>query len=122
MDIKATRLNHFRRSFEPLSPEVFGGFGLIPSVPDDAIVKVPGVISGMGIRGLNFPPLPEGIAEMCRRELALSSIIVDTCVQGDGQLALQALLLDRMIDDIDTARAILDDFPAAFGEYLPQFA
>jgi alpha-galactosidase len=69
-----------------------------------------------------MPPLPEGIAELCRRELALSSITVDACVQGDRQLALQALLLDPMINDIDTARAILDDFLTAFAEYLPQFA
>jgi alpha-galactosidase len=96
--------------------------GLIPNLPADAIVEVPGVMSGMGIRGLNMPPLPEGIAELCRRELALSSITVDACVQGDRELALQALLLDPMINDIDTARAILADFLSTFAEYLPQFA
>ncbi len=96
--------------------------GLIPNLPDDAIVEVPGFISGMGIRGLNFPPLPAGIAELCRRELALSSITVDAVVKRDRQLALQALLLDPMINDIDTARAILDDFLTTFAEYLPQFA
>jgi alpha-galactosidase len=95
--------------------------GLIPNLPDDAIVEVPGLISAMGISGLNMSPLPEGIAELCRRELALSSISVDACVQGDRQLALQALLLDPMINDIDTARAILDDFLSEFAEYLPQF-
>ena len=96
--------------------------GLIPNLPDDAIVEVPGIISGMGIRGLNMPPLPEGIAELCRRELALSSITIDACISGDRGLALQALLLDPMVNDIDTARAILDDFLLTFAEYLPQFA
>jgi len=96
--------------------------GLIPNLPADAIVEVPGLISGLGIHGLNMPPLPEGIAELCRRELALSSISVDACVLGDRRLALQALLLDPMINDIDTARAILDDFLTTFAEYLPQFA
>jgi alpha-galactosidase len=96
--------------------------GLIPNLPADAIVEVPGVISALGIRGLNMPPLPAGIAELCRRELALSSLTVDACVHGDRELALQALLLDPMINDIDTARAILDDFLATFAEYLPQFA
>lgn len=95
--------------------------GLIPNLPDDAIVEVPGIISSFGIRGLNFPPLPEGIAELCRRELALSSLVVDTVVQGNRQLALQALLLDPMMNDIDRARAILDDFLTTFAEYLPQF-
>jgi alpha-galactosidase len=96
--------------------------GLIPSLPGDAIVEVPGFISAMGIRGLNMPPLPDAIAELCRRELALSDLVVEASVTGDRHLALQALLLDPMINDIGTARAILDDFLTTFAEYLPQFA
>lgn len=95
--------------------------GLIPNLPDDAIVEVPGIISGIGIRGLNMAPLPEPIAELCRRELAYSSLVVDACYHGDKDLALQALLLDPMMNDIDRARAILDDFLVEFAEYLPQF-
>jgi alpha-galactosidase len=95
--------------------------GLIPNLPDDAIVEVPGFLSGMGIQGLAFPPLPEGIAELCRRELVRSTIAVEASARGDRDLALQALLLDPMVTDIDTARAILNDFLAEFAEYLPQF-
>jgi alpha-galactosidase len=95
--------------------------GCIPNLPDDAIVEVPGVISGVGIRGLNMPPLPGPIAELCRRELAYSSLVIDACYTGDKDLALQALLLDPMINDIDTARAVLKDFLVEFKEYLPQF-
>jgi alpha-galactosidase len=96
--------------------------GLIPNLPDDAIVEVPGFLSGMGIQGLAFPPLPKGIAELCRRELVRSSLSVEAAAKGDKDLALQALLLDPMVSDIDTARAILNDFLIEFAEYLPQFA
>jgi alpha-galactosidase len=96
--------------------------GCVSNLPDDAIVEVPGVISSMGIRGLNMPPLREPIAELCRRELAYSSLVIDACYTGDKDLALQALLLDPMVNDIDRARAILDDFLIEFAEYLPQFA
>lgn len=95
--------------------------GLIPNLPADAIVEVPGVFSGLGVRGLNMPPLPEPIAELCRRELAYSSLVVDACYHGDKELSLQALLLDPMVNDIDSARAILDEFLVEFAEYLPQF-
>ena len=95
--------------------------GLIPNLPDGAIVEVPGIISGLGIRGLNMAPLPEPIAELCRRELAYSSLVVEACYHGDKELAVQALLLDPVVNDIDRARAILDDFLAEFAEYLPQF-
>lgn len=96
--------------------------GLIPNLPAGAIVEVPGFVSSMGIQGLGFLALPEGIAELCRRELALTALVVEAAVRGDRQLALQALLLDPMVNDIDRARAILDDFLTTFAEYLPQFA
>jgi alpha-galactosidase len=95
--------------------------GLIPNLPTDAIVETPGLVSGMGVRGMSMPPLPEPIAELCRRELAYSSLVVDACYLGDRDLALQALLLDPTINDIATARAVLDDLLTEFAEYLPQF-
>ncbi len=95
--------------------------GLIPNLPNGAIVEVPGISSGMGLRGLNVPPLPEPIAELCRRELAYSSIVTDACYHGDRDLALQALLLDPNVDDIGTAREVLDHLMREFAEYLPQF-
>jgi alpha-galactosidase len=96
--------------------------GFIPNLPQDAIVEVPGLISAFGFQGLNFPPLPEPIAELCRRELSLSSMYVDAAYHGDRELALAAMLLDPMVTDIDTARAVLDDLLETNKQYLPQFA
>lgn len=96
--------------------------GFIPNLPENAIVEVPGIVSGMGLQALSFPPLPEGIAEMCRRELVRSEVVIEAAASGDRNLAMQALLLDPMITDIDTARKIIDDFLVEFDEYLPQFA
>jgi len=96
--------------------------GYIPNLPQDAIVEVPGMISAFGFQGLTFPALPEGIAALCRRELELSGLVVDAAMTGDRQMALQALLLDPMVRDIDTARAILEDLLKEFSQYLPQFA
>jgi alpha-galactosidase len=66
--------------------------------------------------------MPASIAELLRREAALVEMVVDTAVTGDRQLALQTLLLDPMIDDVNRAKAILDDYLHAFSAYLPQFA
>jgi len=95
--------------------------GKIPNLPSDAIIEVPGIMASSGIHGLNVPPLPAGIAELCRRELALSSLVVDAVTTGSRELALQALLLDPMMNDIDRAKAILADFLETFAEFLPQF-
>ena len=95
--------------------------GALPGVPDWAVVEVPGVLNRAGVHGVTTPPLPRPVIEICRREAELASIVVDAAATGDRGLAMQALLLDPMINDIDRARAILDDFLVSFREWLPQF-
>ncbi len=96
--------------------------GAIANLPDDTVVEVPAVVGPAGIAPLQVGPLPEPVAELCRREAALVERVVDAAVSGDRGLALQALLLDPMINDIGRARAILDDYLITFAGYLPQFA
>ncbi|MBN1136987.1 MAG: hypothetical protein JXM73_10390 [Anaerolineae bacterium] len=95
--------------------------GCIANLPDDAIVELPALVSGGEIHGLNVGPLPEMVAELCRREIAVASLAVDAAATGDRQTALQALALDPCINDLDTARAILDAYLTEQAEYLPQF-
>jgi alpha-galactosidase len=95
--------------------------GAISNLPDQTIVEIPATVSAYGIQGLDVGPLPEPIAELCRREAALVELVVDTAVSGDRNLALQTLLLDPMINDIGRARLILDDYLRSFADYLPQF-
>ena len=95
--------------------------GYIPNLPEGAIVEVPGLVSGAGIQGVGVGPLPEAIAELCRREISVVRLCVDAAVRGDRQAALQCLLLDPVITDLDVARRILDDYLATYREHLPQF-
>ena len=95
--------------------------GAIANLADDTIVEVPAAVGPSGIHPVHVGRLPEPIAELCRREAGLVELAVDAAVSGDRALALQALLLDPMINDIGTARAILDDYLATFAEFLPQF-
>jgi alpha-galactosidase len=67
-------------------------------------------INAGGITGTQFGELPEGIAEFLRREISISHLTVDAVVHGDRQLALQALLLDPVIRDMDVAQQVLDDY------------
>lgn len=95
--------------------------GAIPNLARETIVEVPGLVGADGVHGLSLDPLPEPVAELCRREAALVEMVVDAGVHGDRNLALQALLLDPMINDVQRARCILDDYLEAFSDYLPQF-
>jgi alpha-galactosidase len=65
--------------------------------------------------------LPESIAELCRRETTVAQLCVDAAVEGNREKALQCLLLDPVITDIETGGKILDDYLTSYKEYLPQF-
>ena len=71
--------------------------------------------------GIPLGPMPEGIAELIRREITISHLTIDAVVNGDRQLALQALLLDPIIRDMDAAQKILEDYFHTYREHLPSF-
>jgi alpha-galactosidase len=95
--------------------------GQIPNLPSGAIVESPGVVTGAGVQAVAVGPLPEPIAELCRREITSGQLSVDAAVHGDRQAALQALLLDPVIRDMDIAARILEDYLATYRKHLPQF-
>ncbi len=82
---------------------------------------MPGLFSGAGVSGHSVGPLPEAIAELCRREITVTRLCVDAAVHGDRDLALQCLLLDPVITDLDLAQLILDDYLESYRQYLPSF-
>jgi alpha-galactosidase len=95
--------------------------GQIENLPLGAIVETPGVVSGAGVKAVAVGALPEAVAELCHREITVAQLCVDAAIHGDRQAALQCLLLDPVITDIDVARSILDAYLEAYRPHLPQF-
>lgn len=95
--------------------------GQITNLPLNTIVETPAVLSGMGVLPVNVGPIPDGVVELLRREQAVVKLCVDSVVEGDRQKALQCLLLDPVITDLDVAKLILDDYLTTYKEYLPQY-
>lgn len=95
--------------------------GCIPGLPDWAIVEVPGMVSSQGIRGLSVPALPAGITAMLAQQVAVQDRAVEAALHGDRQAALQALLLDPVVNSYEAAVKILDELLAVHAPYLPQF-
>jgi len=95
--------------------------GQIANMPLGAIVETPVLVNGAGIHPVHTGALPEPIAELLRREITAGQLSVDAAVAGSRDKALQCLLLDPVISDINTAKKILDDYLTSYKEYLPQF-
>jgi alpha-galactosidase len=95
--------------------------GQISNLPIGSTVETPIIVDGAGIHPVHIGALPEPIAELCRRELTSAQLGVDAAIEGSREKALQCLLLDPVITDIQTGRKILDDYLTSYKEYLPQF-
>ena len=95
--------------------------GQVSNLPIGAIVETPIIVDGSGIHPVHIGALPDGVAELCRRETIVSQLCVDAAIEGDRAKALQSFLLDPIITDIDIAKKILDDYLTSYKEYLPQF-
>ena len=95
--------------------------GQISNLPFGCTVETSVIVDGAGIHPVHVGALPETIAELCRRETVVAQLGVDAAVEGSREKALQCLLLDPVITDIETGRKILDDYLISYKEYLPQF-
>lgn len=95
--------------------------GLIDGLPEDAIVEVPAIINHSGIHGQPVGSLPKGITALLQREVVTSQLCIDSVVKGDRTLALQSLLLDPNVTDLDQAEDVLEQILFNSAYFLPQF-
>ncbi|WP_067929964.1 family 4 glycosyl hydrolase [Alicyclobacillus kakegawensis] len=96
--------------------------GCIENLPRDAVVEVPALVSGFGIQGLTMGRLPAGIAALCEMQVSVQRLAVEAAVKGDRQAALQALLVDPVVDSMDAAEKTLDELLSVHKDYLPRFS
>src|SRR5262245_1026358 len=95
--------------------------GLIDDLPNDAVVEVPGLISAGVAQGLPVGPLPEAVAALVRHEISIQELAVEAAVLGSRQLALQALLLDPIVNSATAAERFVDDVLREHREHLSRF-
>jgi alpha-galactosidase len=82
--------------------------GLINNLPQDLVVEVPGIVDENGVHGVKLGALPKGIAGLMRIEAAVQDLTVEAALAGSREMALQALLVDPVVDSVARAEALLD--------------
>ncbi len=95
--------------------------GCIPGLPDWAVVELPGVVSGLGLRGVSVPAFPPALTALLSQQIAVQDRAVEAAIHGDRQAALQALLLDPVVSSYEAAVNVLDGLLAVHASQLPQF-
>ena len=95
--------------------------GAISGLPDWAVVEVPAIVNGDGLRTLAVGALPAGITALLNTQVHIQSLVVDAAVLGRRDLALQALLADPVVPSLNNAEKVLDELLHIHAAYLPQF-
>lgn len=83
--------------------------GTIPNLPPDLAVEVPAVIDAAGVHPVSLGPLPDAIAKLLTMQASVQQMAVEAAVHGSKELALQALLLDPVVNSTQAAIALLDE-------------
>jgi alpha-galactosidase len=83
--------------------------GVIPNLPHDLAVEVPVLADATGIHPISLGPLPDGIAKLLAVQAGVQQLAVEAAVHGSRELALQALLIDPVINSTSAAVALLDE-------------
>ncbi|MGN6573365.1 MAG: alpha-glucosidase/alpha-galactosidase [Pseudolabrys sp.] len=83
--------------------------GAIPNLADDAAVEVPVIADAAGIHPVSLGPLPDAIAKLLAIQVNVQALAVEAAVRASKEIALQALLIDPVINSTDAAVKLLDE-------------
>jgi alpha-galactosidase len=96
--------------------------GQVDNLPRGAVVETLAEITSAGAQPLTVGTLPPGVLSTLQPHVTNQEMIAVAALEGDRQLALQAMVNDPLVPSLRIARTLLDEFLEAHGAYLPQFA
>ncbi|MBY0430519.1 MAG: alpha-glucosidase/alpha-galactosidase, partial [Rhodospirillales bacterium] len=83
--------------------------GVIPNLPADLAVEVPLMVDAAGVHPVSLGPLPDAIAKLLSVQASVQQLSVEAAVHASKEIALQALLIDPVINSTDAAVKLLDE-------------
>ena len=99
--------------------------GVIPNLPADAIVEVPGYVDRNGIAIPGVGELPLGAAAICNNSIQVQRMATRAAMTADVELLKQAILLDPLVGAVCNPPEVwqmVDEMLVAQAEWLPQYA
>jgi alpha-galactosidase len=102
-----TGILHNRHRF--IESAIVPNGGVIPNLPENAAVEVPVMVDGAGVHPISLGPLPAGVAKLLAMQAAVQELAVEAAVRASKELALQALMIDPVVNSADAAVQILNE-------------
>jgi alpha-galactosidase len=92
--------------------------GYLENLPPNLVVEVPATVSKNGVRGISLGELPKGIAGLLQNQVAVHELTVEAVLKKSKTAALQALLVDPVVDSVEAAEKILEKILELQKSYL----
>jgi len=92
--------------------------GAISNLPYDCAVEVPIAVDGSGVHPVSVGRLPEALAGLLAPQAAVQKRSVEAAAYGSKQMALQALLVDPVVNSITAAENLLEELWEANKPYI----
>ena len=81
----------------------------IPNLPASAAVEVPVMADMAGVHPVSLGPLPDPVAKLMTVQANVQQLAVEAAVHASKELALQALLIDPVVNSATAAVQLLDE-------------
>ena len=81
----------------------------IPNLPASAAVEVPVMADMAGVHPVSLGPLPDPVAKLMTVQVNVQQLAVEAAVHASKELALQALLIDPVVNSATAAVQLLDE-------------
>lgn len=98
--------------------------GLIPNLPEKAVVEVPCLVDGGGVQGCHVGELPTQCAAMNMTNINVQLLTIEAALTKSRDRIYQAALLDPHTSSelsIDDTVKMCDELIAAHGDMLPKY-
>ena len=82
--------------------------GVIANLPDWIVVEVPATVDRNGVRGIPMGQLPKGFAGLLMNQVAVHDLTAEAVLQKSKSAALQALLVDPIVNQYDGIEEMLN--------------
>ena len=92
--------------------------GFIENLPAHAVVEVPATVDAKGIHGTALGRIPTGFAGLLNNQIFVTELTVEAILNQSRELALQALLVDPVVDNVGAAEKTLDALLSLQSDYL----
>ncbi len=99
--------------------DVLNTDGYIDNLPRSGAVEIPATVDSAGVHPVHVGALPEPFAALLRTQLSIAELVTEAYRTCSRKLALQALLLDPVVDSIAGAERLLDTMLELQADYLP---